>query len=207
MTREQELEKTIKKLEDMEKPTAYSCRNPQATLLMLQVQAELKGIKQGYAKALKSQEFMDKINFAIRRTKEKTLADVGKIIYDMKHNLLADNMTKEELCDSIKEQIAKLSHSQQDASHVSEVEYSDFMTHKNGKAIPRGSYPTDTHIPKIKAQIAKLEEEHKINNGLSIDECGYEECIDRDIRTKLRAKLAKDKPDCFFGGVPAKEIK
>jgi len=36
--------------------------------------------EQGYAKALKSQEFMDKINFAIRRTKEKTLNDVGKII-------------------------------------------------------------------------------------------------------------------------------
>jgi formate-dependent nitrite reductase cytochrome c552 subunit len=84
-----------------------------------------------------------------------------------------------ETIEDLQERIAKLSHSQNPECRISASQVASGIA--------------DTHIPKIKAQIAKLEEEHKINNGLSIDECGYEECIDRDIRTKLRAKLAKEK--------------
>jgi len=88
-SREQELKETIKKLEDMEKPTAYSCRNPQATLLMLQVQAELKGIKQGYTKALENEiDFLEgndecncchKVNYWIRLRIKSLKQEIAKL--------------------------------------------------------------------------------------------------------------------------------
>ena len=124
-SREQELEKENKYIIPAEEylnekfPKGKNKFRGQAMVLL--ALAKQEAIKQGYAKALD---------------------DVKKIIYDMKHNLLADNMTKEELCDSIKEQIAKLSHSQQEQK--SEL----------GKANSglRLQSPADTHIPKEKSK-------------------------------------------------------
>ena len=117
--------------------------------------------KQGYAKALD----------AVKEIVKKEMLNVG---WQPQDDCALNVVLKE---------IAKLSHSQQSKSKTFDNAYQETGRIKGMK----GS--ADTHIPKIKARIAKLEQEHKIHNGFSIDECGYDECIDRDIRTKLRAKL------------------
>lgn len=123
------------------------------------------GFDNGYAKGFKEGE--DSLHNKSRKVcwedgYAKALADVEKIIAEQSNTFRVINGKANKCCKdsfiyaeevyneklrSIQKELAKLSHSQQDACHVS-VKSSDFRTNKNGKAIPRGSYPADTHIPK-----------------------------------------------------------
>ena len=95
-----------------------------------------KLIEQGYAKALKSQEVMDRINFAIRRTKEKTLDDVMKRLKDRR------NINK--VLNEIEQEIAELSHSPQNNS----LSKSKVLAKATFPALDNNFPSEDTHIPK-----------------------------------------------------------